>query len=147
MNRRMFLSRLGAGLAAAALAPGLARAEAPVDAVVRQLESFGYRDVSVRRTLLGRMRITARRGDTEREIVLDPRTGEILRDLLRDRRGRHIPELSDGSSAGRSYDKDSGSYDDDRDDRDDDDDHSGSDSDDDDSDDSSGSGSGSDDDD
>lgn len=144
MNRRMFLSRLGAGLAAAALAPGLARAEAPVDAVVRQLESFGYRDVSVRRTLLGRMRITARRGDTEREIVLDPRTGEILRDLLRDRRGRHIPELSDGSSAGRGSDKSSGSDDDYDDDYDD---HSGSGSDDDNSDNSSGSGSGSDDDD
>jgi hypothetical protein len=142
MNRRGFLGQLGAGLALAGLGARPALAESPVDAVIRQLEGFGYRDISVRRTLLGRVRVQARRGADEREIVLDPRTGEILRDLLRARDGGHLPELRDSQGSNSGW----GGRDDDDDD-DDDDDHSGPGNGGDDDDDNSGSGGGDDDDD
>lgn len=76
MDRRVFLLRLSGAGAGLMLGAGAAMAEAPVDAVIRQLEFFGYRNVRVSRTLLGRMRVTGRRGQSSREIVLDPRTGK-----------------------------------------------------------------------
>lgn len=145
MDRRVFLLRLSGAGAGLMLGAGAAMAEAPVDAVIRQLESFGYRNVRVSRTLLGRMRVTGRRGQSSREIVLDPRTGEILRDLVREGGGGRTPELRD--DRGTSF-SDDGDDDRDNDDRDDDRDNSGSgNSNDDDDDDNSGSGGGSDDDD
>lgn len=79
MNRRKFLWCLGGATAVSAVgAPAHAD---PVEAVVNQLRQQGYRDVQVNRTLLGRARITGTRRGGLREIVLDPRTGEILRDL------------------------------------------------------------------
>lgn len=53
------------------------------DQVVAQLQSQGYQDISVNRTLLGRIRIVAVTETEWREIVIDPRTGEILRDFRR----------------------------------------------------------------
>lgn len=80
MNRRRFLIVTSALMA---LGAGAAQAETAAEAVVRQLKSFGYGDIDVNRTLLGRVRITAARGAVSREIVIDPRTGEVLRDLSR----------------------------------------------------------------
>lgn len=48
--------------------------------IVAELKAQGYSAIEVSRTLLGRTRITAGSPDFEREIVIDPRTGEILRD-------------------------------------------------------------------
>ena len=48
--------------------------------VVLQLDAQGYQDFTVGRTWLGRIVITARRGEVQREIVLNARTGEILGD-------------------------------------------------------------------
>lgn len=76
MKRRAFLAGLG-GLACAAPA----RADAPLDRVLRDLRRLGYDDISVSSTLLGRTRILAEGGAATREIILNPRTGEILRDL------------------------------------------------------------------
>ena len=80
------------------------------DYIVRELREDGYRDIRVSRTLLGRMRFTASRNDARREIVVNPRTGEIIRDYIRFLR-------SGGGTAsggyGQSYDDDnsgSGSY-------------------------------------
>ena len=50
-------------------------------AVARQ----GYVEFTVVRTLLGRIKIVALNGTTYREIVINPTTGEILRDYWRDR--------------------------------------------------------------
>ncbi|PFG63511.1 hypothetical protein AXZ77_2118 [Thioclava sp. ES.031] len=85
------------------VAPGLARAETASEAVTRQLKSYGYQNIDVHRTLLGRVRITGTRKGVEREIVIDPRSGEILRDLSRSSRR---PILSDtplgGNASGTS---------------------------------------------
>ncbi|MGB4827095.1 MAG: hypothetical protein WBP18_07425 [Paracoccaceae bacterium] len=77
MRRRSFLLALTAALAIgpAAYASDLS------DDVVRRLKKGGYRIISVDRTFLGRVRIRAAKGNGEREIVLNPVTGEILRDL------------------------------------------------------------------
>ncbi len=50
------------------------------DSVVSQLHSQGFSQVEVHRTWLGRIRIEASGNGMSREIVLNPRTGEILRD-------------------------------------------------------------------
>jgi len=61
--------------------PGLAQADSLEDTIVDQLQKQGYSDVRVGRTLLGRTRIVAEGEGREREIVVNPRTGEILRDV------------------------------------------------------------------
>ncbi len=53
------------------------------DQVVQQLQAQGFSDIELRRTILGRIRITATSDEYWREIVLNPRTGEILRDYWR----------------------------------------------------------------
>lgn len=50
------------------------------DSAVSQLRNQGYNDIQVRRTLLGRIRITATSETNTRELVIHPITGEIMRD-------------------------------------------------------------------
>ncbi len=50
------------------------------DSAVSQLRDQGYNDIQVQRTLLGRIRITATRTNTTRELVIHPITGEVMRD-------------------------------------------------------------------
>jgi len=50
---------------------------------VKQLRLDGYEDIEVTRTWLGRVRIVAEKGEIEREVILHPRTGEVLRDYSR----------------------------------------------------------------
>ncbi|WP_146694546.1 hypothetical protein [Thioclava sp. F42-5] len=84
-------------------APGLARAESASEAVTRQLEDYGYHGIDVQRTLLGRVRITGTRAGVEREIVLDPRSGEILRDLSRSSRRPILNDTPLGGNGSSSY--------------------------------------------
>ena len=49
--------------------------------IIQQLTRQGFVDVAQERTLLGRVRITATRNGGHREIIFNPNTGEILRDL------------------------------------------------------------------
>jgi uncharacterized membrane protein YgcG len=77
MKRRDFLSGLVAGATLAA--PALAQDY--VASIIDQLKNQGFRSVVQERTLLGRVRIIAARKDGRREIIVNPRTGEILRDL------------------------------------------------------------------
>jgi hypothetical protein len=77
MKRREFLTGLAIGAALASPAA----AEDVVDSIVRQLRNQGYRSIVQERTLLGRVRILADRKEGEREIIVNPRTGEVLRDL------------------------------------------------------------------
>lgn len=92
--------------------------------IVAQLREQGYSRIVVSHTFLGRVRVTADRGDRKREIVANPITGEILRDLLRtDRRyagderpsgtgvtvtrdvqGDKTPDLTDGVDVGIAND-------------------------------------------
>jgi hypothetical protein len=83
-SRRRLLFGLLAGFAIAAGTPALAQDDRVTRGVVRQLEQQGFDVERVSRTLLGRVRILARRGDQGRELVFDPRNGTILRDFIFD---------------------------------------------------------------
>ena len=67
-----------------AAVPTLAPAQSAQDAIVAQLTEQGFRNISVSRTLLGRVRILAVSSDLRREIVFNPATGEIIRDYWED---------------------------------------------------------------
>lgn len=120
MKRRVFLSGLAAGIALAAPA----FAEEVVDSIVRQLKTLGFKDIAQERTLLGRVRITAARKDGLREIIVNPKTGEILRDLwtpvsgkkgeltIIDDRGDHSGSGGNGGNGGGDRDDDDGGDDD-----------------------------------
>ncbi|MCB6178968.1 hypothetical protein LHP98_12625 [Rhodobacter sp. Har01] len=98
MNRRRFLA-----LGAAALAVAQpAHAKDIVAQIVRQLEKRGYSEITVSRTLLGRVRIVGRGSKGSREIILNPATGEILRDLTTrsDNSGRSGDLLDGGDDDG-----------------------------------------------
>lgn len=69
------------GLAAGAEAKS--PAERLVDDLEDQLEDMGFDVKEVSQTLLGRVRIVAEGRGLWREIVINPRTGELLRDYAR----------------------------------------------------------------
>lgn len=116
MQRRAFL--IGS-LAVLAAGPALAARDF-VEEIVRELKKQGYREIQVSRTLLGRARITATKARGSREIIVNPATGEILRDL---RTGGTEDILGGEGGSGRG--KGGGGGNDDDDDDDDDDDNSG----------------------
>ena len=142
MKRRAFIT----GLAAAGLVLPLgAVAQDAQTRVIQRLQRDGYRNIRVSRTFLGRIRIVARGVPGEREIILNPSTGAILRDVLRqsgsDDRSRDNDHQSNSDASGPDDgDDDQGSDggQDGPDDDDDDDDDSGSDDNDDDDDDDDG---------
>ena len=105
---------------AALAAPAAAQtAGHPVqDRIIAQLTEQGFTRVRISNTLLGRVRIYATSPEYTREIIFNPRTGEILRDYWDDEDDRGGGLVSPGFSGGSG--SQSGS--DDRDDRDDDDD-------------------------
>jgi len=97
--------------------------------VLGALRSQGYHEIWFERTLLNRVRIVAERRGTSREIVLDPRTGDILRDYSESESGQ-VPagasggivlgedgqgrsRGSDHSAGGESHDTDGHDSDDD----------------------------------
>lgn len=55
-------------------------AQSAQDQIISQLKDQNYSKIEVRRTFLGRIRITATGNGQEREIVLNPSTRTILRD-------------------------------------------------------------------
>ncbi|UWQ20870.1 hypothetical protein [Jannaschia sp. W003] len=86
---------------ALALAAPTASAD-PVRDVVAQLQAQGYQTIRVERTFLGRARIRAEApGGHRREIILNPRTGELLRDYREQGRGAGgaAPMIREGPSA------------------------------------------------
>ena len=54
------------------------------DAMVAQLSSQGFSHIRISNTILGRVRIFATKPGMTREIIINPRTGEILRDYWDD---------------------------------------------------------------
>ena len=86
------------------------------DHIVRQLQQQGYSQITVTRTFLGRSRIIAERQSGTREIIVNPNTGEILRDYVS---GEPVGLLNPGSgstgtsgtSSGEEADNDDGDAD------------------------------------
>ena len=133
MKRRAFLivlavmTVLQTGFAAPAVAATAA------DQIVTQLREQGFTDIDVEQTWLGRTRIVAERKDTSREIILNPGTGEILRDLWLQKGGKGAPKVKigrddDNDGSGNSGSGGDSGEDDDDVDEDDDSNNSGSDS-------------------
>jgi len=91
--------------------PAMAQDDRVTRSILRQLERQGFEVVEIRHTLLGRVRIVARREGIMRELVFDPRNGAILRDYLSggDGDGPGVPDIGD-------YDDDDDDHDDDGDD-------------------------------
>ncbi len=69
------------------------------ESVVRQLQERGYQEVIVTRTWLGRNRIVATSPGRLREIILNPTTGEILRDFQISGSNLHIELLEEPNTA------------------------------------------------
>ena len=128
MKRRSFLVGLTVvaavqfGLAAAAFAASAA------DQIIAQLRDQGFTEIEVEQTWLGRTRIVAEREDASREIILNPSTGEILRDLWLTKDGEGSPKVQIGrdDETDNSGQGGSGVDDDEDDDEDEDEDSSGS---------------------
>ncbi len=126
MKRRDFLVAMIVTIGVA----GPAFALSTKDALVRQLRGQGFKSIKIGRTLLGRTRIIAENPKYRREIVFNPRTGEILRDYWVDlKTGESIfapdngvassepsGESSGGDDSGGDNDDDGGEDDDDDDD-------------------------------
>lgn len=70
------------------------------DSVLSQLRQQGYNEIEMSRTWLGRTRIVARRDSERREIIINPRTGEILRDFWTDEDESEAQILSVPSNRG-----------------------------------------------
>jgi hypothetical protein len=127
MKRRSFLlmtSAAGASVAFPAYADY-------VNSVRDQLRQQGYRQISVSSTMLGRTRIVAKSKTGTREIIMNPRTGEILRDLWSSAQGSSGPSIvgsdADDPDDGQDDARDDDGDDDGDDDRDDDSDDDGDD--------------------
>ncbi len=104
-------------------APQFAAAQSVQDQIVTQLQGQGFSQITLERTWLGRVRVTALRDDLRRELVFNPQTGEILRDYWRTISGNDGgPPLFNPSGGGSNNPGGSGNDDDDEDDDDEDDD-------------------------
>lgn len=65
--------------------PGTAAADRLTESITDQLRRQGYGEIVVSRTFLGRYRIVASTSKVEREIIVNPGSGEILRDYIEDK--------------------------------------------------------------
>ena len=95
MNRRRFFI----GLSAALTMGGAALAQPAEDMILAQLRQQGFKKITVGRTLLGRTRFVATGNGQRREIILNPVTGEILRDFWQDEVGNKAPRIVDSSGS------------------------------------------------
>lgn len=110
MSRRLLLVSLTAvAIAAPAFADSFAQR------IERELRQQGFTQMTVHQTWLGRIRIDAQSANATREIVVNPNTGEILRDYTRSRTGSSQENIlnrdhgGDGGSGGSSGSGSSGS--------------------------------------
>lgn len=71
--------------------PEVVVAQSLEDRVIQTLHDEGYVRINRSRTLLGRVRIIGLRRGILREVVIDPRTNEILRDV--EFRSDRIPDI------------------------------------------------------
>lgn len=91
--------------------------------IVRQLEAQGFSKIETEQTWLGRTRILAEGSDGQREIIVNPNTGEILRDLWLTQGGDASGSLINarGDASGNNDDSDDANDDNGRDNDDNDD--------------------------
>ncbi len=75
-------------LLAGFLAAQPASAQSLAEDIALQMTRLGFVSVTIDGTWLGRVRVTGTRNGTSREIILNPNTGEILRDLWLDENGQ-----------------------------------------------------------
>lgn len=116
MQRRTFCLMLMSTTASATFGSPV-QANSLSERVERSLKRDGWRDIDITRTLLGRTRVTARKGDARREIILNTRSGEVLRDVLVRDQGGVSSVFDDDDDKGRGRGR-GGDDDDDRDDDD-----------------------------
>ena len=90
--------------------------------IAQQLRDQGYGNVSIKNTWLGRTRISATGATGKREIIVNPTTGEILRDIWRGGQDDERRIIDDNGGKGYGRDDDDDENDDDDNDDDDDDD-------------------------
>ncbi len=90
MKRRAFLT-ITAAATLACVAASAAQADGFSDGIVAQLTQQGFQNIATETTWLGRSRIVGSRVDGQREIIINPRTGEILRDLWTSADGVQTP--------------------------------------------------------
>ena len=95
MQRRVFIM----GFASAALGASMAGASGYESGIIEQLREQGFGEIKVEKTWLGRLRITASKAGAGREIVLNPRTGEILRDIVFYVDGSVSPRIGESQSS------------------------------------------------
>jgi hypothetical protein len=112
VKRRDFLIGL-ATAAPLALGSGAAFAQSFAEDLIAQLTAMGFVDFDVSTTWLGRVKILATRADGVREIVLNPRTGEILRDFWMPYSGIGgtrvvLDDVEDDDNSGSGSDDDGG---------------------------------------
>jgi len=69
------------GLVCAAAFSASAAAGPVEDFFLKELTNQGYTDLEISYTWLGRLRIEGENGKYHRELIINPRTGEILRDV------------------------------------------------------------------
>lgn len=116
MKRALITTCLAVFAALASPAAAETAGQRVQDAIVAQLGSQGFTRVRISNTFLGRVRIYATGNGISREIIFNPRTGEILRDYWDD-----DDELEDGlvapsTSRGDDDDSSTDARDDDKDD-------------------------------
>ena len=93
----IFAAALGIALA------GPVQAQDYVGGITGQLRDLGFEQIEVRTTLLGRARIIARSAEGQREIILNPNNGEILRDFWQASPGQSATtQLVDSRNSGGS---------------------------------------------
>ena len=119
--RRLSLALVLALSATAAVADGLE------DSVLAQLRQQGFVEFQVSHTLLGRLHIIALGPEYRREIVINPHSGEVLRDYLTTLTGGPVTPLLVIPGQNRDLAGDGNDDPDDDDDDDDADDHDGND--------------------
>ncbi len=91
------MTRAGSILVLSLMLAGAAWGGPVEDSVTSQLKAYGYTDIKVSRTLLGRSRIVAQSPKASREIVINPFSGEILRDITTATDGHLFPNRDRGS--------------------------------------------------
>ncbi len=90
--------------AALALAGTIGMAQGIEESILTQLRQQGFSEFVVSRTLLGRLHILAFSADYRRELVLNPNTGEILRDYLTALDGSAVMPIIVAPDSGRDDD-------------------------------------------
>ena len=108
-------------------------AQSVEDSVISQLRAQGFDNITVERTFLGRLRFEAFSDTLERELVINPNTGHVLRDVWEalDDDDRPFSRIGDPHDDEEDDDDDEHDDDDHDEDDDDDDDHDDDDDDDD----------------